>query len=137
VVGLTGRVLATEPTANAALPTFTNITSTGFRLSWTNSGNGDQRMVLIRPVTAVNGVPVDATTYNANASFSTGSLIGTDNYVVYKGGGNFVQITGLDPSKLYHISIIEFNGLPGTENYRTSGLIGSATTLNSPAGLQI
>lgn len=137
LVGLTGRVLAIEPTANATVPTFTNITSTGFRLGWTNSGNGDQRIVLIRPLTAVDGIPVDATTYNANASFATGSLIGTDNYVVYKGSGNFVQITGLEPNKQYYISIIEFNGIPGTENYRTSGLIGSATTLNSPAGLQI
>ena len=137
VVGLTGRVLATEPTANATLPTFTNITSTGFRLGWTNSGNGDQRIVLIRQATAVNGVPLDATTYNANTAFATGSLIGADNYVVYKGNGNFVQITGLEPNKLFHISIIEFNGLPGTENYRTTGLIGSATTLNSPAGLQV
>lgn len=137
VVGLSGRILATEPTANATLPTFTNITSTGFRLSWTNSGNGDQRIVLVRPATAVNGLPVDATTYNANAAFATGTLIGTDNYVVYKGSGNFVQITGLEPSKLYHISIIEFNGSLGTENYRNTGLTGSATTLNSPAGLQV
>ncbi len=137
VVGLSGRVFAKEPTVNATVPTFTNITSTGFRIGWTNSGDGDQRIVLIRQATAVNGVPADATTYNANAAFATGSLIGTDNYVVYKGSGNFVQITGLEPNKLFHISIIEFNGLPGTENYRTTGLVGSATTLNSPAGLQV
>ncbi|MGV8992692.1 MAG: T9SS sorting signal type C domain-containing protein [Flavobacterium sp.] len=137
VVGLTGRVLAIKPTANATGPTFTNITSTGFKLNWTNSGNGDQRIVLIRPLSAVNGIPADATTYNANAAFATGSLIGADNYVVYKGNGNSVQITGLDPNKLYHISIIEFNGLAGTESYRTPGLVGSATTLNSPAGLQV
>lgn len=136
-VAVSGRVLAVEPTANATLPSFTNITSTGFRLGWTNSGNGEQRLVLIRQAAAVNGVPVDATTYNASAAFATGSLIGTDNYVVYKGNGNTVQITGLEPGKLYHISIIEFNGLPGTENYRTTGLLGSASTLNSPAGLQV
>ncbi|MCZ2085552.1 MAG: hypothetical protein LC112_14895, partial [Flavobacteriales bacterium] len=137
LVAVSGRVLAKEPTVNATVPTFTNITSTGFRLGWTNSGDGDQRIVLIRQATAVNGVPVDATTYNANPTFGTGSLIGTDNYVVYKGSGNFIQITGLEPSKLYHISIIEFNGLPGTENYRTAGLVGSTSTLNRPAGLQV
>lgn len=137
-VAVSGRVLAKEPTENATLATFTNITSTGFKLDWTNSVNGgDQRIVLIKPLTEVNGLPVDATTYNANAAFATGSLIGTDNYVVYKGTGNSVQITGLEPDKLYHISIIEFNGGPGTENYRTAGLTGSAKTLNSPAGLQV
>lgn len=137
-VAVSGRVLAKEPTENATLATFTNITSTGFKLGWTNSVNGgDQRIVLIKPLTEVNGLPVDATTYNSNAAFATGSLIGTDNYVVYKGTGNSVQITGLEPDKLYHISIIEFNGGPGTENYRTAGLTGSAKTLNSPAGLQV
>ena len=138
VVGLTGRVLATEPTVNATLPTYTNITSTGFRLGWTNSGNGDQKIVLVRQGTAVNGVPVDATTYNANAAFSTGSLIGQDNYVVYKGSGDFVQITGLTPNTTYHISIVEFNGMiAGTENYRASGTPGNTKTLNSPVGLQV
>lgn len=137
VVGLMGRVIATEPTTNASAVSFTNITSTGFKLNWTNSGNGEQRLVLIKQATAVNGVPLDATTYNANAAFAIGTLIGADNYVVYKGSGNFVQITGLEPNKQYHISIIEFNGIPGTENYRDAGVVGSATTLNSPAGLQV
>ena len=137
VVGLSGRVLATEPTSNASGLTFTNITSTGFKLNWTTNGNGAQRLVLVRQLIAVNAFPVDATTYNANSVFLTGSEIGTGNYVVYKGSGNSVQVSNLNPFTVYHISIVEFNGLPGTENYRGSGASENTTTLNSPAGLQV
>lgn len=137
LVGLTGRVLATEPTSNASALTFTNITSTGFKLNWTTNGNGAQRLVLVKQSTAVNALPVDATTYNANSVFPTGSEIGTGNYVVYKGSGNSVQVSGLNPSTVYHISIVEFSGLPGTENYRGSGATENTMTLNSPVGLQV
>ena len=137
VVGLTGRVLATEPTVNASDLTFTNVTSTGFKLNWTTNGNGAQRLVLVRQLGAVNALPVDATTYNSNSIFPIGSEIGTGNYVVYKGSGNSVQVSNLNPATVYHISIVEFNGLPGTENYQSSGAIGNTTTLNSPAGLQV
>ncbi|MCZ2337591.1 MAG: hypothetical protein LC127_05190, partial [Chitinophagales bacterium] len=137
LVGLTGRVLATEPTSNASGLTFTNITSTGFKLNWTTNGNGAQRLVLVKQSTAVNALPVDATTYNANLVFPTGSEIGTGNYVVYKGSGNSVQVSGLNPSTVYHISIVEFSGFPGTENYRGSGATENTMTLNSPVGLQV
>ena len=140
-VAVSGRVLATEPTANASGISFTNITSTGFKLNWTNgNGSGDQRLVLIREALEVNGLPIDATTYSASSAFANGAEIGTGNYVVYKGTGNNVQITSLQPNTTYHISVVEFNGAVGTENYRTSGLIGNignTKTLNSPAGLQL
>ncbi|MBU8882731.1 T9SS type A sorting domain-containing protein [Kaistella sp. DKR-2] len=135
-VAVTGRVLATEPTSDPSGINFSNITSTGFSLGWTN-GNGAQRVVLIKEVSAVNSMPADGITYNASAAFGAGSQIGTGNFVVYKGNGNSVQISGLTPAKVYYVSIIEFNGASGVENYRSSGLTGSTTTLNSPVGLQV
>lgn len=135
-VAVSGRVFATEPTANATAVSFTNITSTGFKVNWVN-GNGAQRLVLIKTLTAVSSLPTDGITYDANASFAGGSQIGSENFVVYKGTGNSVQITGLEPSKAYHISVIEFNGSNSTENYATTGAIGNTTTLNSPVGLQV
>ncbi|OWK73512.1 hypothetical protein CBW16_08335 [Flavobacteriaceae bacterium JJC] len=135
-VAVSGRVLAGEPTSDASALNFSNITSTGFSLSWTN-GNGGQRLVLIKEATAVNSLPADGTTYNASAAFGAGSQIGTGNFVVYKGIGNSVQITGLKPNTIYHITIVEFNGGPATENYRSSGATGNTKTLNSPVGLQV
>ncbi|WP_193810748.1 T9SS type A sorting domain-containing protein [Kaistella flava (ex Peng et al. 2021)] len=136
LVAVSGRVFAAEPTSNATGVSFTNITSTGFKLNWIG-GNGAQRLVLIKEAAAVSTLPSDGITYNANAAFGTGSQIGTGNFVAYKGAGTSVQITGLQPSTVYHISIVEFNGLPATENYRSDGATGNTTTLNSPAGLQV
>lgn len=135
-VAVSGRVLAAEPTLDPSSPVFSNITSTGFNLSWTN-GNGTQRLILLREGSSVNSLPADGTTYNAGAAFGAGSQIGTGNFVVYKGNGNSVQITGLKPNTIYHLSIVEFNGGPATENYRSAGATGNTKTLNSPVGLQV
>ena len=136
LVAVSGKVFAKEPISPATNATFTNVTSTGFKLNWT-TGNGEQRLVIIREGTAVSTLPSDGTTYTANAAFGTGSQIGTGNFAVYKGTGNSVAVTGLQPTTKYYISIVEFNGLPSTENYRENGAIESTTTLNSPVGLQI
>ena len=82
-VAVSGRVLATEPITNASAISFSNITSTGFKLNWSN-GSGEQRLVLIKEASAVNAPPVDATTYSASSVIANGAEIGTGNYVVYK-----------------------------------------------------
>ncbi|ROI09203.1 hypothetical protein EGI11_07265 [Chryseobacterium sp. H3056] len=135
-VAVSGRVLASEPTLAATNASFSNVTSTGFKLLWTN-GNGAQRLVLIKESNAVNSVPADGTSYSANPVFPTGSQIGTENFVVFKGIENSVQVTGLSPNKTYYVSIFEFNGQNGTENYRPNGTTDNTSTPNTPAGLQL
>ena len=62
-------------------------------------------------------------------------------YVVYKGSGASVAITGLNADAVYYVRVYNFNGGGTTENYRTSDeLAGSRTTLlnepgASPTGL--
>lgn len=131
-------VLATQPTANASAINFTNITSTSFTVNWTNSGNGARRLVLIRQAGAVSSLPIDGQSYTASQQFGTGSEIGTGNYVIYSGNGTSANVTGLNPSTVYHISVVEYNGTTsGIENYATSGLIGNTTTAAIPLGWQI
>lgn len=136
LVAVTGRVLATEPTVTASSLAFSNVTSTGFKVNWIN-GNGAQRLVLIKEGTAVDALPVDGKTYQANPVYPTGSQIGTGNFVVYKGSGNSVQISGLTPAKRYYVAVVEFNGDNGTENYRDLSLADNQITSNTPAGLQL
>lgn len=137
LVAVSGRVLALKPTVNASGITFSNITSAGFKATWAN-GNGTQRLVLIKELSAVNSFPVDGVTYNGNAAFGAGSQMGTGNYTVYKGTGNSVQISNLKPATAYYISVVEFNGgAAGTENYFSPGTAANTTTLNKPVGLQI
>ncbi len=136
-VAVSGKAIALEPAVQSTAVTFTGVSSSGFTVNWTN-GNGARRIVLIRQGSAVNAVPADGQSYNALALFGSGSETGTGNYVIYSGTGNSVAVTGLSPALAYHVAVYEYNGINGTENYRTaSPATGNRTTLNSPVGWQI
>lgn len=98
-------------------------------VSWTN-GNGAGRIVLAKAGSTVDSDPVDGTTYTANAAFGSGTQIGTGNYVVFSGTGNFVNVTNLSPNTTYHFAVYEFSGTGTSTNYLTvSPARGSSTTL--------
>jgi hypothetical protein len=63
---------ATEPTIPASNVTFTNVSSASLTVNWTN-GNGSGRIVVAKQGSPVNAVPVDGTSYTANAAFGSGS----------------------------------------------------------------
>lgn len=131
-------VLATQPTTQASGLSFTNVTSTSMKVNLTSNGDGAQRLLVVRQGSPVATLPIDGESYSASGAFGSGSELGTSNFVVYSGIANSVTITGLTPAKFYHISLVEYNGTAGTENYLTSGnLTGNQKTLDAPSGLQI
>jgi hypothetical protein len=107
---------AAEPTVQTTGITFSNITSASFDINWT-SGDGSNRIVIMRSGSAVTGVPSDGASFTANPAFGTGSTIGAGNYVVYNGTGSSVSVTGLSKAMRYYVAIYEFNGSGGSENY--------------------
>ncbi|MCX6350425.1 MAG: hypothetical protein NTX03_01015 [Bacteroidetes bacterium] len=117
----------TTPTTASTSLTFSDVTATQMRLTWTN-GNGANRIVVAK-TSAITGTPADTNTYAANSTFGSGSTIATSEYVVYNGSGNSVLVTGLTASTTYYFSVIEYNGSRGTSDYYTaSTLTGNATT---------
>jgi hypothetical protein len=110
--------LAAEPTVQATAINFTGVTTTAMTVNWTR-GNGDSVIVVMKATTAVNSDPVDgnATGYTANAAFVSGTQLGTGNYVMYKGTGTSVNITGLNPATNYNVAVYEFSGTTNTYNY--------------------
>ncbi|MEI6753037.1 MAG: T9SS type A sorting domain-containing protein [Paludibacter sp.] len=125
--------LAAEPTAQPTSITFTSVTTTGMTIGWT-SGNGSNRIVVVKAASAVNSDPVDGTTYTANVVFGSGTQIGTGNYVVYNSTGTSVAVTGLTSNTTYNVAVYEFNGSTTTINYlTTSPLTGSKITLPTAA----
>jgi hypothetical protein len=136
-VALSATVLATTPTIASTAVSFTTVTSTGFRINWTN-GNGSNRLVVLRQGSTVNAAPVNANTYYTDTNFGNGAQIGTGNYVVYSGTSNTVTVSNLQPATAYYVSVYEFNGSGGIENYlTTTPATGNRTTINSPVGWQI
>ncbi len=109
---------AAEPTTQTSNVTFSSISATGMTINWT-SGDGTNRIVLVKAGSAVDSDPVDGTTYTPNTVFGSGQQIGTGNRVVYTGTGNSVAITGLSANTTYYVAVYEFNGSGGGQNYLT------------------
>jgi hypothetical protein len=104
------------PTIQTSNITFSDVTPSSFTINWT-SGNGTNRLVLVKAGSAVNNDPVNGTTYSASDLFGSGSQIGTGNYVVYNGTGYNVNVFNLDANTTYHVAVYEFSGPPGMEFY--------------------
>jgi hypothetical protein len=127
----------TAPANQATSFNSSNIALNSMDISWTRGtpDGGNEVIVVVRAGGAVNANPVNgATAYTANAAFSSGTEIGTGNYVVYKGTGTSFSLTGLDDDETYHYAIYEYNIDAGDNCYNLTPLTGSATT-PSCAGL--
>ena len=130
-----------EPTAISSDLTFTNVTASSMKLTWTkpSSGGGTYSLVVVGTADP-STTPTDTNTYTASTEFGSGSPLGTGSsvgYVVYKGDGNSVTVSGLSFDKEYYVRIYEFNGSSGKENYLTSQyLSGSRYTLDKEPEIQ-
>gem|GEM_PF-2818249 len=106
-----------EPTTQATSLNTTSVAQTSFTANWTR-GNGDSILVVVKAST-INNNPVDGTKYTANSVFGSGSNI-DGGYVVYKGTGTSVAITGLSAGTTYSIRAYEYNSDGPSPNYLTS-----------------
>jgi CubicO group peptidase (beta-lactamase class C family) len=107
--------LMLTPTVNATNLSVSNITTSAATISWSN-GNGDNRMLLIRPAAEKEAYPLDGTDYTANTVYGSGANTGTNNFVVYNGNGSSVNVTGLLPGVLYTCRLVEYNKNTATGN---------------------
>ncbi len=107
--------------------TFSSITQTSMSIGWTK-GDGSYSIVLVKESSNVDDIPVNGTTYTADAVFGSGSEIGTGNYVVFSGSGNSVTITNLTPGTTYYVKVFEYNCSSGNEIYLTSSFLSGDTT---------
>jgi hypothetical protein len=115
----------TAPTTQASSFSTSSVTQDGMTANWTR-GNGNNVLVVARAGGAVNAHPISGTSYTANASFGSGSQIGTGNYVVYNGSATSVSVSGLNSSTTYHYAIYEYNSSDNC--YHLTPLTGNQTT---------
>jgi hypothetical protein len=106
------------PTASCCTPPGTQAsgnslgsgTSTSQVLNWSSTGSGDAGvLVTVRPIGASIVDPSNITSYTANASYGSGSTTGANNYVVYSGLLNTVNVTNLLVNTSYAYAIYSFN----------------------------
>lgn len=83
------------------------------QVQWT-PGNGDGRLVVVRPAAAPVRFPVDGVDYLApNTDYGTGSDLGDGNFVVSIGDATETDVTGL-PVGEYVVHVYEYNSNSAT-----------------------
>lgn len=112
--------LTAEPTLNSSNMTFSNITGNSMTVRFT-PGNGAERIVVGHKGSPVDQLPADGTAYNANASFVLGSDLGAGNYVLYRGTGSSVAVSGLTEATNYYFAVFEYNGVGSTDAINYAG----------------
>ncbi len=123
-----------EPTKDALFYSSspTNLIGVKATLKWT-SGDGTNRIVVMREAQEVSFVPTDNTSYTASSSFGSGTDVsGNGEYVIYNGNGSSIEVTNLTPGTLYYVKIYEYSCHAGTENYYTSGTPASDSFYSRP-----
>jgi gliding motility-associated-like protein len=110
------------PTAPALQVKFTNTTNSGTTATWIN-GNGQKRAVFIRKGTDGAAIPLDNVTYTGNTIYQAGQQIGTTPwYCIYNGTASTTNIIGLLAGTAYRVTVVEYNGAPGSEKYMVTSL---------------
>jgi hypothetical protein len=115
---------AVAPTTQASDITFSNATSTGTTVSWTN-GNGNGRIIKANTVNTFTN-PTDGTVPTANATYGSGEQ------VVYAGTGSTVDVTGLVAGQTYFFRAYEYNTTGVPFNTTTATGNPNSTTINYP-----
>lgn len=111
------------PSTHASGVYFDNVTTTSFRVNWTN-GNGTTRLVVVRPSGNSVAFPTNGFgVYLASSTYGGGTNLGSSNYVVYKGSGSSVTVSGLSLYTGYRVTIFEYdwNIFTGNQYLTSSG----------------
>lgn len=121
-----GGSYATEPTAQSATLTFSNIKSYRFNGTFTSAtGSPDGYIVLRRTGSAVTDIPLDGTVYQR------GDVIG-NSMVVMSGTATTFAPLNVVASTNYFFSVFTYNGTGSFRNYLTTApLTGMVTSLGS------
>ncbi len=116
------------PTQNAQDLQVSQEGNGGIRVSW-SAGNGSERLVLAKKSQTFTSqdLPVDGQIYQADTAFGMGSQIGHA-FVVYKGSGQSLSISQIDPDTSFFITVVELNCL-GSPLYKRDSLATESITL--------
>lgn len=103
-----------NPTVQSSSLQVVSKTESSIQISWIR-GSGSSCLVAACPSTSNVVHPADGVDYPFNSNFSIAQSTGNDTKVLYKGTGNSLSITGLQPNTGYKIFVYEYNGVTAQE----------------------
>ncbi len=115
IISVTTLSVASSQASNL---TFSLVSTNTITVAFT-AGNGTARLVVVSAGSPLATVPANGTTYNANATFGSGSPLGSG-FVVANSAATTATITNLSPGTVYYFQVFEYTGSSGTELYNTS-----------------
>lgn len=120
---------STTPSVQVSGLSVSNLTANSLTLNW-SSGNGDRRLISIRPTVGGTFSPTNGTTYTGiNSRYNLATVQGGAVRFVYLGAGTTTTISGLDAGTAY--TILAYEVCSSGPLYRlTSPATTTATTLN-------
>ncbi|GEM_PF-3593496 len=122
------------PKIQAKELTINELTENSAQLTWEN-GNGHARIVVVHEGSEITNNPVNGIEYTANPVYGSGDEVGEGHYVVYKGTGNSVNITGLFQEMPYTVKAYEYGFCKNTDFEATynlnNGSIDNPTTFQT------
>jgi hypothetical protein len=96
---------------------FANKAGHSVRLTWTRGSREGVIVVMRLAATGLVG-PTEGVDYTGNPDFSAPPpTTGTGNYVVYKGPGTSVLVTGLTMTTSYSVAVYEYSGTGASSSY--------------------
>ncbi len=108
---------------------FHNIGSTAMTLFWSEGTTGDGSIVVMKQGSVVTATPTDGTEHLADSVFGSGEDLGGSNFVVYRGNGESVHVTGLTSLQTYHVAVFTYTGAGASVEYLLPDpAIGNETT---------
>jgi hypothetical protein len=113
-----------EPTVQASNLNFT-AAGRSLRVSWTR-GNGDGVIVVMRLAATGRTAPQDGDDYTGNPDFAAPPPelpVNSNNFVVYKGPGTSVTVTGLTFTTDYTVAVYEYAGTGVDTDYLLTPLV--------------
>jgi hypothetical protein len=103
---LTGSFTTTCSTPGNVFGISANAFSSQVSIDWTLPSCYNEVMVVARAGSAVSASPSgNGSSYTANANFGSGTDIGSNEYVVYKGTGQNITVSGLTNGTTYHFTV--------------------------------
>jgi hypothetical protein len=128
-VAVTGTALAVPPSTPASGITFSNLTNTAVKVSWTN-GDGSGRIVIMNQGSAPTWTPTNYAAVSGVSSVYTTATDQGGGKIVYNGTASSISVTGLISGQTYYVTVYEYNGVNTGATPSASYLLSGAPTGN-------
>lgn len=130
----------TPPSATTGLVATYNPTNDTMTLTWTPGTNADgsaqTSFVVMRENAPISAQPYFGILTSANSVFGQGTDLGSGNYLVFRGVGNTVTVSGLTAGALYYAAVYGYSGGGTTKSFNEAGSASGSVQAGSFTGIK-